>query len=133
MQVTYNNYTSDSQCGNSCDAGGPIESILSDHRQAVSGSGRAGVVEDRKRVLAASGGVPMNAQSSYSDSDDPLRPLTGGRYRTREVEAQIRWIRRMPFREACLRIAEKDAAGAPLIKEEALVYLLRDYNRRGCA
>ena len=75
----------------------------------------------------------MTAQSSYVENETPLRPLTGDRYRTSEVEAQIRWILAMPFSEACLRVSEKDASGNPLIKEEALVYLLRDYNRRHCA
>ena len=75
----------------------------------------------------------MHAQSSKEEGGTLLRPLSGGRYRTREVEAQIRWVLSMPYAEACQRISEKDAAGIPLIKEEALVYLLRDYQRRGCA
>jgi RNA polymerase sigma factor (sigma-70 family) len=75
----------------------------------------------------------MNAQGSNEENGVPLRPLTGGRYRTHEVEAQIRWIQSMAFTEASRRIAERDASGVPLIKEEALVYLLRDYQRRGCA
>jgi RNA polymerase sigma factor (sigma-70 family) len=75
----------------------------------------------------------MNAQDPNHQSVMPLRPLSGGRYRTTEVEAQIRWIQSLRFAELCQRILEKDPAGAPLIKEEALVYLLRDFQRRGCA
>jgi RNA polymerase sigma factor (sigma-70 family) len=75
----------------------------------------------------------MNAQDSYEQNGMPLRPLSGGRYRTAEVEAQVKWVQSIPFTEACLRITERDGSGAPLIKEEALVYLLRDFQRRGCA
>lgn len=75
----------------------------------------------------------MNAHDSGAENGGQLRPLTGGRYRTHEVEAQIRWIKSMPFTEARHVLAERDASGAPLIKEEALVYLLRDYQRHGCA
>lgn len=74
----------------------------------------------------------MNAQDFNQAAPIPLRPLTGARYRTSEVEAQVRWILSLRFSEACRRIAEKDPSGAPLIKEEALVYLLRDYQRQGC-
>ena len=75
----------------------------------------------------------MNAQDSNQEGAIQLRPLSGGRYRTDEVEAQIRWVQSMRFSEACRRITAKDPTGAPLIKEEALVYLLREYQRRGCA
>lgn len=75
----------------------------------------------------------MNAQLSNSENETPLRALTGGRYRAQEVEAQIRWLMSTPFSEAGRRMAEKDGSGAPLIKEEALVYLLRHYQRGGRA
>ncbi len=74
----------------------------------------------------------MNAQDSNQEGEARLRPLSGGRYRTSEVEAQIRWILSLPFSEASRRISEKDPGGVALIKEETLVYLLRDYQRRGC-
>ena len=62
----------------------------------------------------------------------PLRPLTGGRYRTPEVEQQVRWLREKGIAEARAIVSERDDSGAPIIKEEALVYLLREYQRRGC-
>lgn len=82
----------------------------------------------------------MHAQDPEKDKirpdpipTSPLRPLTNGRYRTEEVEAQIRWLLSISFTEARRLMIEKDGGSQPLIKEETLVYLLRDYSRRGLA
>jgi RNA polymerase sigma factor (sigma-70 family) len=63
----------------------------------------------------------------------PLRPLSNGRYRTDEVESQIRWLLSLSFGEARRLMTDRDGGAQPLIKEETLVYLLREYTRRGLA
>ena len=72
----------------------------------------------------------MCAPEAHPGTTASLRPLTGGRYRTNEVEEQINWVLAMPAAEAGRRISETDGVDGPLLKEEALVYLLREYQRR---
>ncbi|HLJ57189.1 MAG TPA: sigma-70 family RNA polymerase sigma factor [Chthonomonadaceae bacterium] len=71
----------------------------------------------------------MNA--NITDNITPLRPLTAGRYRTPEVEAQIREALPLHLTQLATTIHRTNAPGEHAIKEEVLVYLLRHFQREG--
>lgn len=61
-----------------------------------------------------------------------LRPLQNeGRCRELDVEAQLRTLVTLPFAEFWRRAQQTDRSASDFIKEEALVYLLREHYRNG--
>lgn len=66
--------------------------------------------------------MPTNSENNYS-----LRPLQTDRQRTSEVEEQVRWLLSETPTERLRLISLRSGNGEYLIKEETLVYLVRNY------